>query len=186
MTRTVKRTSILGEWLEMILNVVFRGDYLYAEGSSEMSTLIAHVMEELRGERVDLGWVSAGDDAVFSLAHARHSNDTLDWWPDNYLHVAVNPTSGYGGLIWYVSAERAEKDQEGIAQNYWVSDNPNPPKFDPRVVRDPHFPLFHDRRSAIPAPLVRKAVEEFCGVGTGDRPMCVEWVRSDIDGARFD
>jgi hypothetical protein len=170
----------------LILNIVFRGDYLYAESKAEVSALIAHVMGNLRGERTDLDWISAGDDAVFSWANARHTNDTFDWWPDNYLHVAANPSNGYGGLIWYVSAERAGRVQDGISDHTWVSDNPNPPEFDPRVVRDPSFPRFHDPRSAIPVSLVREAVEEFCRVGTGDRPTCVKWVRSDTHGARLE
>ncbi|MFB8130767.1 Imm1 family immunity protein [Streptomyces mirabilis] len=178
--------AFLREWHGLILNILFRGDYLYADSESEMPALIAYVMENLRGERTDVDWISAGDDAVFSLAHARYTNDTFDWWPDNYLHVAANPSNGYGGLIWYVSAERAERVQDGISEHTWVSDNPNPPKFDPRVVRDPSFPRFHDPRSAIPVPLVREAIEEFCRVGTGDRPTCVKWVHSDTHGARLD
>ncbi|MFI6495504.1 Imm1 family immunity protein [Streptomyces sp. NPDC050564] len=170
----------------MILNVVFRGDYLYAEGESEMSALIGNIMDDLRWERTDLDWISAGDDAIFSLADGRHTNDTFDWWPDNYLHVAANASTGYGGLIWYVSAERAESAEDDISEDTWVSDNPNPPHFDPRVVADPGFPRFHDPRSTIPIPLVRKALEEFCRVGTGDRPKCVQWARSDTHGVRLD
>ncbi|WP_308119935.1 Imm1 family immunity protein [Streptomyces sp. MBT84] len=152
----------------------------------EMSALIAHVLGNLRGEKTDQGWVSAGDDAVFSLTPARYTNDTFDWWPDNYLHVAANPSNGYGGLIWYVTGERAKKAQDEISAHTWVSNNPEPPKFDPRVVRDPSYPRFHDPRSVIPTPLVRRALQEFCEVGTGDRPKCIEWALSDAHGARFD
>ncbi|WP_329260477.1 Imm1 family immunity protein [Streptomyces sp. NBC_01478] len=143
-------------------------------------------MANLQGEKSGLGYISAGDDAVFSFARSRYTNETFDWWPDNYLHVAANPSTGYGGLIWYVSADRAEKVEDEVSKHTWVSDNPNPPKFDPRVVRDPSFPRFHDPRSAIPIGHVRDAVEEFCRVGTGDRPACVEWARSDTHGARLD
>ncbi|MGW1728044.1 Imm1 family immunity protein [Streptomyces sp. NPDC002306] len=143
-------------------------------------------MENLRGERTGLDWISAGDDAVFSFADRYHTNDTFDWWPDNYLHVAVNPSSGYGGLIWYVSAERSQGSMDPIFDHTWVSDNPNPPQFDPRVVTDPSFPRFYDLRSAIPIPQVRDAVVEFCRVGTGDRPTCVQWVRGDTHGTRIE
>ncbi|MFG2356829.1 Imm1 family immunity protein [Streptomyces sp. NPDC048521] len=166
--------------------MAFRGDYLYAEGQPEISAVIDRVMSTMRGERTDVNWISAGDDAIFSFADSRHTNDTFDWWPDNYLHVAANPTSGYGALIWYVDAERAERAKDGISDYTWVSDNENPPAFDPRVVRDPAIPEFHDPRSTIPIPLVRKAVEEFCGTATGDRPRCVHWVRSSSRGERIE
>jgi hypothetical protein len=67
-----------------------------------------------------------------------------------------------------------------------VSDNPRPPDFDPRVVADPGYPLFHDPSSTLPLDQVRAALEEFCYSGVGDRPVSVQWIKGDINGRRED
>ncbi|MEV0513813.1 Imm1 family immunity protein [Nonomuraea sp. NPDC050405] len=120
------------------------------------------------------------------FADGRHAPGTSTWWPDNFLQIAVNATTGYGGLIWFVSAERAEKAGDGISEYVWVSDNPCPPDFDLRVVSDPGIPMFHDIRSTLPVSLVRAALEEFCRTGTGDRPKCINWVRGETNGGRVE
>lgn len=74
------------------------------------------------------------------FADRRHSESVDDWWPDNTLQVAVNLESGYGGLVWFATQERATKDE--ISEHIWVSDNPNPPNFDPCVVSDPGGSVF--------------------------------------------
>ncbi|MFD4911422.1 Imm1 family immunity protein [Kitasatospora purpeofusca] len=101
----------------------------------------------------------------------------------NCLAVAVNRSTGYGGLVWYVTERNANKG--GIYDRVWISDNPSPVKFDPRIVADPGYPLFHDPASAIPLPLVRVAMEEFAS-GEGDRPECVAWVPGSMNGERND
>lgn len=68
----------------------------------------------------------------------------------------------------------------------WVSDNPAPPDFDPRVVSDPCVPYFYHPRSTLPAAQIRAAVEEFCRTGTGERPERVHWVRGEANGNRLD
>ena len=56
---------------------------------------------------------------------------------------------------------------------------------DPRVVADPGEDAFHDRRNALPIAKVREAIEEFCRVGTGDRPESIGWVPGGLDGVRL-
>jgi immunity protein Imm1 of predicted polymorphic toxin system len=101
-----------------------------------------------------------GEDARFSFSDRRHSGDD---WPDNYLVVSVNRSTGYGALIWYVTKDFPQQD--GVYGQIWISDNPRPPDFDPRVVSDPGEPAYHDPRSAIPVADVRAALEEFCRTG---------------------
>ncbi|MEU4681093.1 Imm1 family immunity protein [Micromonospora sp. NPDC023737] len=146
-----------------------------------MRDLITLAVDE---QRVSLPGVGAGDNVVFTFAERRHTARTRDWWPDNYLHVSVNSSTGYGGLVWYVSPQRAARDRDEVSQWCWVSDNPTPPDFDPRVLSDPGSPLCYDRRSVLPVAQVRTAVEEFCRTGTGGRPECIRWVRGEINGER--
>ncbi|MEU6380315.1 Imm1 family immunity protein [Streptomyces sp. NPDC046909] len=170
----------------MILNAVIHGTYYYAETWPEMSVLIAEVMENLGSEESDGQWVSPGEQACFMFADGRHASDVNTWWPDNYLYVSMNRSTGYGGFTWFVGAERAEEANDGISDHVWVSDNSSPPEFDPRVVSDPGFPLFYHPRSVIPASQVHIVLEEFCRRGTGDRPESVSWVCGETNGRRLD
>ncbi|MFD8767103.1 Imm1 family immunity protein [Streptomyces mirabilis] len=168
----------------MILNAVIHGRYHYAESWPEKARLVDEVMENMRSERRDQPWISPGEIATLMFADRRHSESVDDWWPDNTLQVAVNLESGYGGLVWFVTQERAMKDE--ISEHIWVSDNPNPPDFDPRVVSDPGVPFFFDPRSALPIDRVRAALEEFCRHETGDRPECIRWVHGEMNGQRYE
>ncbi|MER7668139.1 Imm1 family immunity protein [Kitasatospora sp. NPDC096128] len=165
----------------MILNAHIRGQYYHAESWPEKAELIADVMENLRFERADAPWVSAGECAEFSFANQRRT-EASDWWPDNHLQISVNSATGFGGLVWFVMRDDAPEGD--ISEHIWISDNPNPPDFDPRVVADPGIPHFFDPRSAIPTEDVRAALEEFCRKSTGDRPECIQWVHGDMDGQR--
>ncbi|MEU9079159.1 Imm1 family immunity protein [Kitasatospora sp. NPDC048538] len=51
-----------------------------------------------------------------------------------------------------------------------------------RVVFDPGDPRFHNPRSCLPVLEVRAALEEFCRMGTGNRPECIHWVRGYMNG----
>ncbi|GHD63820.1 hypothetical protein GCM10010317_061190 [Streptomyces mirabilis] len=173
-----------GAWGKiLILNVRIGAAYHYAEAWSEMSELIMRVT---RKQRVSLPGIGTGDGVVLMFAAGRHTAQTRDWWPDNFLHVGVNSSTGYGGLVWYVSPKRAEESGDEKSQSCWVSDNPAPPDFDPRVLSDPGCPLCYDPRSTLPVARVRAALREFCRMGTGDRPECVQWVRGEINGERLD
>ena len=167
----------------VILNVRIGSAYHYAENWSEMSELITRVTRE---QQVSLPGVGAGENAVFMFASGRHTTQTRDWWPDNFLHVGVNSSTGYGGLVWYVDPKRADKSGDENSQWCWVSDNPAPPEFDPMVLSDPGAPLRYDRRSTLPVASVISALEEFCRMGTGDRPECVQWVHGEINGERLE
>lgn len=168
----------------MILNAVIHGNYCYAETWPEKVALITEVMENLRFECREQQWVSPGEVATFMFADQRHSDSVRDWWPDNVLQVAVNSETGYGGLVWYATQGRISKSD--ISEYIWVSDNPNPPDFDPRVVSDPGVPYFFDPRSTLPADQVRAALEEFCRLGDGDRPESIGWVHGEMNGQRRD
>ncbi|MFF8609535.1 Imm1 family immunity protein [Streptomyces sp. NPDC015346] len=106
------------------------------------------------------------------------------------LTVTVNPENGFGGLVWYadgVTATRlAETVGHDFADSIWVSINPSPPQFDPEIPSDPWAPTYMDRVSALPLAALRSALEEFCANGTGDRPMCIEWVEGNFDGSLLD
>jgi hypothetical protein len=88
-------------------------------------------------------------------------------------------------VIWLVTVQWAAEKAEEYFNYTWISDNPNPPVFDPRVVSDTGVPRFHDPRSTLPVEEVRAAVEEFCRSG-GERPKCVHWVRGEMNGIRLD
>lgn len=165
----------------MILNAMIHRQWHYAETWPEMSALITEVIENLEAE-TDTPYWSPGDDACFMFSDRRHV-DGPDM-PDNFLRIAVNTSTGFGGLIWLVGENHPARG--GIFDHVWVSNNPNPPDFDPRVVSDPGEPMFHDPRSALPVSEVRAAVEEFCRTGTGNRPECIHWVRGHANGYRLD
>jgi hypothetical protein len=166
----------------VVLNVSCNGHWRHGETWAEISDLIVDVLENLESEEFKGGWHSAGQDAWFSLSDQRYGSESQI--SDNYLRVSVNRSTGYGALIWGVVDSSPKKG--GVFDWTWISDNPDPPDTDPRVVSDPGYPLFHDPRSAIPISRVRAAVEEFCRLGTGDRPECISWVRGHLNGQRLD
>jgi Immunity protein Imm1 len=170
----------------MILTVSIHGQYRHAESWAEMSALISEVMTTLGYEKHDTGGISPGEQACFGFGDTKYSSATTPDWGDNFLYVAYNSESGYGGFTWFVSAERAEISGGGMYDDVWVSDNPESPNFDPRVVSDPGYPLFYHPRSALPGERVREVLEEFCRVGTGERPKSIGWVRGDTNGQRLD
>ena len=161
----------------MILNAHFGKRWYNADTAEEISALISRLIVTLKHEH-PVGIVThPGDDALLCFAEERFDH-YLRTAKDakGHLLVAVNMETGYGALMWY---------QSGDSQ-VWVSDNPEPPNVDPRVVSDPGYPLFHDPASTLPVKQFREAVEEFCYSGTGDRPACIRWVRSDVCGRRED
>lgn len=168
----------------MILTVSIRGGYRHAESPSEMSALVWEVMESLDYERLDAGRVIPGEIACFGFGDIGYSSVTRPKWGDNFLYVAYNRSTGYGGFTWFVSGERAEKSGGGVYDDVWVSNNPSPPDIDPRVVSDPGYPLFYDVCSVIEQDYVRRALEEFCCEGTGERPGVIQWVQGDTNGQR--
>src|SRR4051794_40957534 len=120
-----------------------------------MSSVITEVMEHLKGERTEvidgISYERAGDVARFACSDQRHDSATRladgSNWPSNELVVSVNRATGYGALVWFVN-KRFPK-QGVIYDRIWVSDNPEAPGFDTRVVSDPWASEFHDPRSTL-------------------------------------
>ncbi|MFG1888445.1 Imm1 family immunity protein [Micromonospora sp. NPDC049051] len=166
----------------MLLSVFFRGEWRYAVSFDETSRLIVEVMEGLQAEEQIAGSYFPGEDAWFCLADRRCA-DSVSVAGSN-LRVAVNQRYGYGALVWFV--DEGFPSRGGFYDSVWVSDNPDPLDFDPRVVSDPGYPLFHDPASALPVPQVQAAVEEFCHGRSGGRPECVDWVAGHMNGQRLD
>jgi hypothetical protein len=104
------------------------------------------------------------------------------------LRVQINRSVGLGVLTWHVGTHGlATGDSLGGIYDYvWISDNPEPPDFDPDVVADDHCGYFHDPASALPLEEVWNSLREFCRLATGDRPASHAWVQGDLQGQRFD
>jgi Immunity protein Imm1 len=165
----------------VILNAMIHRQWLYAETWPQMAAIISEVMNN-SGSEAEEPYPTPGEEAWLMFSDRRHV-DGPDM-PDNFLRVSVNNSTGYGGLIWFVSDKYPKR--EGMFGSVWVSDNPNPPDFDPRVVADSGEPTFHDPKSALPVPQVRAAVEDFCRRGTGFRPECISWTSGWANGHRLD
>ncbi|WP_018351442.1 Imm1 family immunity protein [Longispora albida] len=166
----------------MILNAFIHGQLSYAETWPDMQALIDEALSTLEAESLSPHY-DPGEDAWFMLSDRRHTGTGADW-PQLMLHVSVNRATGYGAVIWLASGDYPGEGD--IFDNAWVSDNPQPPAFDPRVVASPGEPRFHDPRSTVPIEQVRAVLEEFCRTGTGMRPEGVSWARSELNGIRFD
>jgi len=163
----------------MFLNAYVDDQWHNAETAQEVTSLLSEVIAALKHESDHpLGAVNPGTIAVLCFADERFSHK--DWGTNGAkgnLVIAVNKETGYGALMW---------DWGPGDDQVWVSDNPEPPDFDPRVVADPGYPLFHDPASTLPIQKFREVLEEFCFAGTGERPTGVRWVRSDPCGRRED
>ncbi|WP_262056267.1 Imm1 family immunity protein [Streptomyces sp. STR69] len=167
----------------MVLNVLFSKEWRHAESEVDRSRLVAEVMENLRFEDSSSKWVSPGEDAWFCFSDHRFESVTVQNNPNTYLRVAVNRPTGYGALMWFATDRRTGRSE--IFDYTWLSDNPEPPDFDPRVVADPGYPLFHHPRSTIPLDSVRLVLEEFCRTSSGERPQCIQWVQGELNGQRL-
>ncbi|MGA4863687.1 Imm1 family immunity protein [Streptomyces lavendulocolor] len=139
-------------------------------------------MDGLRGEEEVDGSYFPGEDAWFCIAEQRTTDARPV--PGSNLRVAVNQHHGYGALVWFT--DDAFPASGGVYDSVWVSDNPEPPHFDPRVVSDPGYPIFYDPSSALPVTQIRAAVDEFCNARSGARPECLNWVAGRVNGERLD
>lgn len=156
----------------MVLNAYFgrnwRSRQWHSAGTAEeASSLITELIAALPPD----------NDAAFCFADERFVHKLRDMKGANgCLQVAVNKETGYGALMW----------SWGGNDPMWVSDNPQPPDFDPEVVADPGGICLHETGSTLPIGKFREVLEEFCYSGTGKRPTSVRWVHSDICGRRMD
>jgi len=169
----------------LILNVNYQKKWLHAESGEEKSGLIVEVMENLRSEGTVLidgkPWPTNGSLAYFSFSDRRLG--PADSSRSNYLAAAVNRSTGYGALVWFTTSKFPKTG--GIYDYAWVSDNPAPPDFDPRVVADPDASVFQEPRNTLPLHRIRETLEEFCRIGTGDRPESIQWAQSSLIGQRL-
>lgn len=94
--------------------------------------------------------------------------------------------SSLDGTGWCGLSSEVARSAGGIFDHVWVSNNPEPPVEDPKVVSDPWTPVYLDRKSVLPIPQIRAALEEFCRVGTGDRPETIGWVHGHMNGMRME
>ncbi|MGW4697818.1 Imm1 family immunity protein [Kitasatospora cineracea] len=165
----------------MILSVLHRGSWRHAQSLQEKLLLVSKIFEVDEADQ-------ATDDPrppreIFELS-ITDGPQGKGWSPDNCLTVGVNRSSGYGGLAWCVTGNNPKKG--GVYDHVWVSDNPEPPDFDPRVVSESYYPHYYDPASAFPIDRIRAAVEEFCRTDSGDRPESITWITGNMNGMRSD
>jgi hypothetical protein len=155
----------------MILQVFYHRTTRYGANSTEVAAVLDEIFSSNNSDYVDIA----------KCALIESSENPIS---DSRLWAGLNPDTGYGGLIWFATDDRARNLDDEVAQEMWVSDNPNPPQFDPDVMSDPGYPLFFDPRSTLPIDQVRNVIEEFFRAGTGDRPEGTAWVEGDMAGQR--
>ncbi|GAA2909864.1 hypothetical protein Acy02nite_89420 [Actinoplanes cyaneus] len=175
----------IGRLLELILNATYAQGWAHAESWKEKEEMVGKFLTGDTygdcGEGAAVLWLSGGP-VWFCLADRQHGYEEKT--PDNFLCVSIDRGAGYGGLVWGMSQSGPRRG--GIYDSVWVSDNPVPPDYDPRIVSEPGCPVFFDRASVLPIAEIRAALEEFCRTDTGDRPECVAWVEGSVDGTRND
>ncbi|MEU8542242.1 Imm1 family immunity protein [Streptomyces sp. NPDC048717] len=151
-----------------------RGTF-YGSSDKEIQGWIDHVMSDLiqAGTTSD-GFEQMPECGAVCIVKGKYPEETDERWPISYLQVAVNTGNGYGALRWFTTKpEGADSDHSRFV---WISRNPTPPSFDPRLILDPPTPHYYPTESALPAAQVREAIEEFCRVRTGARPESIEWM----------
>lgn len=162
----------------MILNALSTNGWQHAESWPEMVTLISDVMDGLVSQ-CELGEAC---DAVFSMANLRYGPSPS---PNNILRVALGMDKDFGALTWYVTETYPREKDSAVFDEVWITDNPNPPAVDPRVLADPWASLFYAPESCLPVDAIKAAVEEFARIGTGARPESVKWVIGTFGGQRI-
>lgn len=150
--------------------------WYHAQSSSEVADVIAKLMSSLNSDDSPEGVMASGDIAILCFADECLRAKRPPQGNESHLQVSMNRATGYGALMWYLP------DGESV----WISDNVNPPGFDPRVIADPGYPLFHDPASTLPLDQFRIVLEEFCYSGTGGRPTGINWISGDMCGRRDD
>lgn len=163
----------------MILGVLIGEDWRFVDPQEDVARTVEEVLEFLTARR---GVDDPGQVAELTFARLPWQGHAVD--TDNHLFVSANEETGFGALTWFVDQGWPRKGE--IYNDVWVTDNPKPPSFDPRVVSDPDCGTFYHSRSDIPLSQVRAALVEFCSMRSGDRPECVSWVPGRIDGRRLD
>lgn len=105
---------------------------------------------------------------------------------DSCLRISKNAKTGFAALTWTPFGDRALDPKREADQDIWVSNNPEGPPCDPKVIAAPAVPLLHHPKSVLPVISVRNAVNEYVATGTGDRPEEIDWVPGGMNGIRYD
>ncbi|MFJ1756491.1 Imm1 family immunity protein [Kitasatospora sp. NPDC088134] len=159
----------------MILRIATEGGIEYRPTRpEEIGAMISEVFRATTPKEVSPGVYSAGSQAWFVVGET-----SADEGPRAFLRATVDEHQGYGALSW-----SSDLRTGGIHEFLWLSDNPAPPRADPRLTASPHGGYDYDPACALPLAQVRAAVEEYCASGTGERPACINWVTGDFDGTR--
>ncbi|MFF3838253.1 Imm1 family immunity protein [Streptomyces sp. NPDC001930] len=165
-----------GEGIVIVAGGTHEGSF-YARSEEEVRNFIDHVMNDLiQGGRTSDGFEIMPEYATVCIVGGEYPNETSERWPSNYLHVAVNVNSGYGALRWFSSEVLEGASEDHVSRFVWISENPDPPSFDPRLILDPPTPLYYPSEAALPVEKVREVLEEYCQELTGARPESIRWM----------
>ncbi|MFF1908294.1 Imm1 family immunity protein [Kitasatospora sp. NPDC058218] len=166
----------------MILRVSHPSRPAYApNGTAEIVEAIDTAIGSLQPRQTfDNGTFFPGSMASFAFFTA---NSDIS---DSRLYLSANQSLGYGAIVWEVDGNSERCRTGGIYASTWISDNPTPPDFDPKLVAETGYPRYHVRESILPLEAIRRAVLEFCESPTGERPTCIQWAEGFSDGQRFD
>ncbi|MEV7783170.1 Imm1 family immunity protein [Kitasatospora sp. NPDC088351] len=162
----------------MILHIQFDREEKYPSSQKEADRLISEALHVISVKEIVDGEYVSGGMASFCYTEPQGR------FPSTYLRVSVNELSGYGALMWSVDGQAPRKG--GIYDYTWISDNPSPPEIDSQLVSDTYYGWCHDPASAVPLSRIRAAIEEYCRLGTGERPEGINWVTGEINGQRHD
>ncbi|MFG2091261.1 MULTISPECIES: Imm1 family immunity protein [unclassified Spirillospora] len=169
----------------LVLHAFFRGQVLYSLTGTRLDRLIGDILGT--ASRSDfLSGVESDIFATFVLAAPHRNPAKVDREFDSYLQVMVNRHKTHGALKWLLPVGSVVSVEEYLANNIWLSDNPEPPSADPLIVADMDNGRTLDPRCALPISTVRIVVEEFCRLRTGKRPESISWVPGEFSGRRLD
>ncbi|MFE1963257.1 Imm1 family immunity protein [Streptomyces sp. NPDC059479] len=148
----------------------------YARTEEEVEWLIDDIINNLAQRVIDpSGYETVPERAVLCIVGDDYPERTNNRHANNCLYVSVNTQDEYGALKWWTTQAPESETEKDVFKFVWTSMNPNPPSFDPLLVKDPGAGDCYPREAAIPVAQVREALEEFCRSRTGKRPECIEW-----------
>lgn len=148
----------------------------YASTEREIETLIDQAVNNTRQRSVTSnGFEIVPERVDFSIVKGKYPEETDERWPTNYLYVSVNSKNGYGALRWWTNNIPDKAPADDPSRLVWTSKGEIAPPFDPELIADPGGPRYYSPAAAIPLAQLRKALEEFCRLRTGERPTCISW-----------
>ncbi len=108
----------------MILGFRADEDWRFTDPKNGIADVVERIFEALTA-REEAG--SRSQIAELTFARWPWEGETVD--TDNHLFVSVNKETGFGALTWYVM--QGWPKEGDIYEQIWVTDNPQPPNFDP-------------------------------------------------------